>query len=192
MTGGPRKIARADVVPELAVRRRRAPYGVVHTHVIRDTRLSAQARLLYAILCTYANAGGVAFPTVHTLEQDMGVTHPTRLRAQGELVHAGVLEVVQKFTENGRQQRSYYVLLDDLAPVTGGGKQAYPPGGDADVPPPVKAGVPLTGTQTYPPRGGTQTYPLNNHHEQEAPHDDVRARGLQAVRDAIAQRKDAS
>jgi hypothetical protein len=181
---GLRKVALADV-KRFGVSRRRAPHGIVYARVLRDTRLSAQARLLYALLTTFADGGGTAFPSVDRLNTDMGVSDRTRRRAQDELEDAGYLEVVEQFHPSGRQAVNLYVLKDVPTPAPVPGSD---PGARAGVGVDTGAGVtpaPVPGSSTPAP-----VPPLNNHQEQPVD-ESVRLRGLAAVRDALAARQEA-
>lgn len=98
--------------------RRRAPFGMVAVHVIRDLSLSAAARMLYVNLACYADSSREAFPTNTRLAADLGWHPATVKRAKAELVDAGVLEVEAQFRPNGSQRESIYWLNDqDPAPA---------------------------------------------------------------------------
>jgi DNA-binding transcriptional MocR family regulator len=174
------------------VARRRAPHGIVYARVLRDTRLSAQARLLYALLTTFADAGGTAYPSVARLNTDMGVSDRTRRRAQDELEAVGFLEVVEQFHPSGRQAVNLYILNDVPTPAPAPGSDPGARAGVESVDNPesvdTRAGVtpaPVPGSITPAPVPG-----LNNH--QELGVDElVRVRGLAAVRGVLATRQEA-
>lgn len=91
---------------------RRIPYFQGSTFVVRDSRLSAQARTLYAILCSYANGTGESWPSIETLVEQLGSSEATLHRARRELVDAGYLRTQQRLHHNGRQRSNLYVLVD--------------------------------------------------------------------------------
>lgn len=141
-------------------RARRPPYGVVHAHVIRDVELSTNARLLYAMLCTYANGSGISWPSTDQLEADLGFSTWTRRRAQAELVAAGYLEVIAQHDASGRQARNLYVLVDDLVPAERGSTGAPPQEGSTSAPPVQSSSAPLPRAPAHPPSGGAALHPL--------------------------------
>ena len=137
------------------VRRKREPFALVSPDVIRDPTLSPTARLLYAVLCTYANVSGTAWPSAKTVLEGLGLGEATRKRAQNELVSAGVLEVSQQFDDRGRQRVNVYTLVD----ISGRGSQASPPEGPSGEPPEGSADEPPRGSQTSPLEGLTDEPP---------------------------------
>lgn len=94
------------------VRRRRLPFAIVAPHVIRDPSISVNARLLYAVLCTYANEYGNCWPSVSTVLEGLGMSDRTRRRAQSELVEAGVLTITTQLDSRGRRTLNLYTLTD--------------------------------------------------------------------------------
>src|SRR4051794_10642798 len=92
----------------------RIPYFQASPFVVRDSRLSAQARTLYVILCSYANGSGESWPAIDTLVGQLGASEPTLKRARRELVDAGYLRIQQRLHHNGRQRSNLYVLLDHV------------------------------------------------------------------------------
>lgn len=89
-------------------------FGVIRARVVRDARLSTNARTAYAILATFADADRAAWPGVATLTELIGASEATTHRALRELVDAGHLAVVRRFDDEGRQRSNRYVL--DPAP----------------------------------------------------------------------------
>jgi hypothetical protein len=79
---------------------------------ISDKKLSAGAKLLYAVLSTRASGYGACWPYKRTLQDDLGgVSLKTIYRWQRELIEAGLLRVKQK----GRGiSNNYYFLKSDL------------------------------------------------------------------------------
>jgi hypothetical protein len=80
---------RGQVVPM----RRKASYTQVSTAILRDRGLSAGARLLYALLLSYAWQEGICFPDEATLSADMAMGVRQVRRYRDELLVAGLLVV---------------------------------------------------------------------------------------------------
>jgi predicted transcriptional regulator len=60
-------------------------YGIIDKEVIRQTKLSLTARLVYAILCSYADEQHTCFVGNERLAEDLGRTEKTVSRAIKEL-----------------------------------------------------------------------------------------------------------
>jgi hypothetical protein len=136
----------------------RIPYFQASPFVVRDARLSAQARTLYVILCSYANGSGESWPAIETLVRQLGSSEPTLKRARRELVDAGYLRIQQRLHHNGRQRSNLYVVLDHVVHkgVTGDPPQE----GVTDDPLVGVTGDPGRGSQVTPLRRGSQVTPL--------------------------------
>lgn len=145
---------------------RRIPYFQGSTFVVRDARLSAQARTLYVILCSYANGTGESWPSVDTLTRELGSSEPTLKRARRELVDAGYLRIQQRLHHNGRQRSNLYVLVDRVVHmgVTGDPLQE----GVTDEPQEGVTGDSGRGSQANPSRRVSLVTPLEVPDEQEA------------------------
>jgi hypothetical protein len=96
-------------------RRRRDPFAAVPARLARDPEISDKAKVLWAVLDTYADyTDRDCWPTVATLAKACGDCHrATVARAQKELVRAGWLEVASG-KETG--MANTYTLLDGPAP----------------------------------------------------------------------------
>lgn len=92
--------------------RRRIPYFQASTAVVRDRRLSTNARTLYGILCSYSNNAGESWPSVETLTEDLGTSESTFKRARAELQESGYLRISKRLHVNGRQRSNLYTLVD--------------------------------------------------------------------------------
>jgi len=92
----------------------RLAYGVVHAHVLYDSRLSFAARTLYSILCAHATTGDrTAWPGTARLAELMGCSDKTRWAAQQELIDLGYLKVT-RIIDRGLKRGNRYTLTDDL------------------------------------------------------------------------------
>jgi Helix-turn-helix domain len=64
--------------------------------VLRDRSLSKQAKALYSMLCTYADAKGVCWPSGAALADDLGASERSVRRGLTELVAFGAVERKRK------------------------------------------------------------------------------------------------
>jgi hypothetical protein len=97
--------------------------------VLRASALSAEARLIYALLMYYQRDDPYSFPKVSTLAADLGCSERTTRRAIGELTSAGLLIVtpVSGFV-------SHYTIAAPVAPPpakSARGPRTEAPGGPA-------------------------------------------------------------
>lgn len=83
------------------------PFGLVPAALIFDTRLSAEAKVVYAALASHADQGGECWPRLRGLAAALGVQPPTISKRIAELEALGYIETVRD-----RQNRYY---LPDLA-----------------------------------------------------------------------------
>ncbi|SHF17229.1 helix-turn-helix domain-containing protein [Caloramator proteoclasticus] len=85
-------------------------YTIVENHIL-EVNLSTQAKLLYVILCKYANRNKECFPNYETLMKDIGVKSKATLsNALKELTSIGVLEIISG-KEEGRS--NIYIIKDN-------------------------------------------------------------------------------
>jgi hypothetical protein len=68
-----------------------AGYGIVHRSVLQMRDLSQGAKLVYALLCSYANKDGECFPSEPTMANDL-LTSPSSIkRWKSELLRKGMI-----------------------------------------------------------------------------------------------------
>lgn len=124
----------------MAVTRKGLKFGIVDAAVIRAPGLTAQSKLAYAVLTTYADGDRESYPARSTIAQAMGCSTDTLDRALKALVAAGWLTVQERRGPDGEQRSSVYALNDlertDLhacgSPL---GTHAAPPAAPVQTPP---------------------------------------------------------
>ena len=85
-------------------------YTIVENHIL-EANLSTQAKLLYVILCKYANRNKECYPSYETLMRDISVKSKATLsNAIKELIEKGILEVVSG-KEEGKS--NVYIIKDN-------------------------------------------------------------------------------
>lgn len=105
-------------------RQLRRGFGIVAKGVVRDRSIPGPARLLYAVLASYANDEGECIPGIPTLAEDLGASQRAVRGWMQTLVDRGIVVREPRFTE-GRQTSSRTVLRDASA---GGEEHTFPPG----------------------------------------------------------------
>jgi DNA-binding transcriptional MocR family regulator len=92
-------------------------FGTVPKIAMLDTRLTAQAKGIYAYFSSFAGAGTTAFPRHTTIMRDLNLSHVTYYTHYNLLLNFGYLTVEQRKT-NGKYAVSLYRLTDCVeAPV---------------------------------------------------------------------------
>jgi ribosomal protein L37AE/L43A len=67
-------------------------FGIVHRSVLTSKTLSRGAKLLYSLLCSYANQDGECFPSQVTMAEDLGATDTSIQTWIDELTDAWMVE----------------------------------------------------------------------------------------------------
>jgi hypothetical protein len=84
----------------------------VDVSALRDRTLSASAKLVYAVLCTYADTGRrTCFPSVKTVAGDAGCSERKVRYALSELVSRGYLERNPRFGDDGGQRANIFRIV---------------------------------------------------------------------------------
>lgn len=81
------------------------------TKVVRDTRISREARFLYVILKAYADKDGHCFPSADTLAKDIGTGRRQVFRWLKELVKWRVITKLPRI-QDGKQSSNLYCIED--------------------------------------------------------------------------------
>lgn len=86
-------------------------WAAVDVAVLRDRELSPWAKVIYAVLCTYADRTRVCFPSVATLCSDAGMSERQARYALKELEKSGYVEKRPQFREDGGQGANLYRIV---------------------------------------------------------------------------------
>lgn len=73
--------------------------GYVNGTVLSNLDITPGARLLYAILCTFADKDGYCFPGVTRLSEEYGVSERQIMRFLKELEDCRVIERIKRYTD---------------------------------------------------------------------------------------------
>lgn len=93
-------------------------YGMVPRLLIMDTRLSYQAKVIYAYLASFSGAGSVAFPKTSLIQYHLGISQSTYQRHMHQLIEANYISVVQRHIDGLLSANNYTLELNpDAAAV---------------------------------------------------------------------------
>lgn len=84
-------------------------YGIINKEVIKDSRLSANAKGLYTYFCARAGNKGICNPSVDTICKDLHINVATFHKLKNELVNNKIINIEKKGT--GINRRNSYILL---------------------------------------------------------------------------------
>ena len=82
-------------------------YGMIPKVVMKDQALSAEAKAIYAYLCSYCGAGNTAFPSVELICHDLGISEKRYQRHIKQLKENGYVLVTRNRIENGFSNNIY-------------------------------------------------------------------------------------
>lgn len=88
-------------------------YGIVPKLVMKDKELTAEAKAVYAYLCSYAGSGESAFPSMELMSEDLGMSLK-RLRKHRDLLTDRGYIVITKETGAGFFKRNVYTLVSEV------------------------------------------------------------------------------
>ena len=86
-------------------------FGILPKSVMTDTRISIQAKGVFAYLVTFAGNGTTAFPKRETIMHHLGIGKDSLSKYLKELKNSGYLEVEQVKTDKGRFSHNVYKLI---------------------------------------------------------------------------------
>ena len=92
-------------------------YGKIPKSVMLDTRLTIDAKAIYAYFCSYAGAGETAFPGVEKICHDLGIKKQDTYRKHlKKLIECDYIRVKQIIHENGKFGSNEYTLISKPDP----------------------------------------------------------------------------
>ncbi|MFL0168265.1 helix-turn-helix domain-containing protein [Candidatus Clostridium helianthi] len=71
-------------------------YGVIPKQVMRDSSISTGAKLVYAYICSFAGAGGNAFPSLDLICSELCISEKKMYKCRNELIDKGLITVKKK------------------------------------------------------------------------------------------------
>lgn len=99
-------------MPEKLFDKRQDPYFKVENVIFAREDLSAYEKLVYMVLCRYANNNDGAFPSYETIAKGASVSRATAIRTIKSLVEKNLVEKETRLKANSNENTSniYYVL----------------------------------------------------------------------------------
>ena len=85
-------------------------YGTIPKLVMKDRRLTAQAKAIYAYFCSYAGCGSTAFPKVSQIIYDINMTNKTYYKHFTLLTENGYITVIKRKKEGNKFDNNIYKL----------------------------------------------------------------------------------
>jgi len=89
-------------------------YGTIPKLAMLDSRLTANAKGIYAYLCSYAGSGHVAYPRRSTILRELSISEGKYYRHYNSLIEFGYVTPTQTTEERGRFFTTNYVLNEVL------------------------------------------------------------------------------
>lgn len=82
-------------------------YGIIPKFVMKDKELSAEAKAIYAYLCSYSGAGDTAFPSVELMCNDLKMSRNRFEKHRKDLIDRGYIVISRKRLESGFSNNIY-------------------------------------------------------------------------------------
>lgn len=89
-------------------------YGSIPKRIMRDRRLSIEAKAIYAYLCSYAGGGNEAYPSVSKMITDLVISENRFYRHFELLIECGYVIKHREINENNLLGRNIYELVQTL------------------------------------------------------------------------------
>lgn len=86
-------------------------FGSIPKIVMKDQRLTIQAKAIYAYFCSYAGMGNQAFPGIVIILRDLGISENTYYKHIKLLKLYDYIRVEQKKIKGGKWSRNIYTLI---------------------------------------------------------------------------------
>lgn len=85
-------------------------YGIIAKKAMIDTRLSIEAKAIYAYIASYAGSGNTAFPSVNTILHHLKISKTRFYKYREELIKYGYIKVDNEKSEGKFTKNIYYIL----------------------------------------------------------------------------------
>lgn len=85
-------------------------YGMIAKSVMRDKKLSIEAKGIYAYLVSFSGAGLSSFPSTELIISELNISHRRYLSHRKQLVENGYISISRKRVKNGFSKNIYTIL----------------------------------------------------------------------------------
>jgi len=86
-------------------------YGSIPKMPMRDMRLTPEAKVIYAYLCSYAGSGSTAFPSRSRILRELNMSENRYYKHFGLLKEYGYITVSQNANKTGKFRNNIYTLI---------------------------------------------------------------------------------
>lgn len=99
--------------------KKKGGYGLVYQDVMRNRNLSVEAKAIYAYLSSLSGTGNVCYPSIETIQKDMGISKGRLSKYMHELTASGVVEKIRERDGNLYSRNVYKItheaeVVEDL------------------------------------------------------------------------------
>lgn len=92
-------------------------YGIVAKAPMRDKRLTAEAKAIYAYLCSYTGAGSCAFPPLALMLEELGMAPKRYYKHLRHLTAYGYVKVHTRYKAAGKSRETNVYEIVDMPEV---------------------------------------------------------------------------
>lgn len=94
----------------------RESYGIVLQRIIRDPSLSAEAKAIYAYLCTFVGTDGTCYPSISLMCKELNISESRYYRHIKKLISTGAVTVRKRRNGSRFAQNLYEVARPVISP----------------------------------------------------------------------------
>ena len=84
-------------------------YGTIYKQVMKEPKLSIEAKAIYCYLSSYAGGKDIAFPSVSLICHELNISKNRFYKHRNELVDKQIISVKRERTENGFSKNIYTI-----------------------------------------------------------------------------------
>ncbi|QCX33501.1 helix-turn-helix domain-containing protein [Caloramator sp. E03] len=85
-------------------------YGIIPKQVMKDTRLTIEAKAIYCYLCSYAGNDGYAFPSLELITSELKIDKNRFYKHLDILIKTGFISKSKEKNSKGQYRRVFYKL----------------------------------------------------------------------------------
>ena len=85
-------------------------YGIIPKKIMVDSRISIEAKGIYAYLCSFAGRDNVAFPSKKRILSDLNISENRYYKHRQQLIDFGYLVAQVQETENNFRKTMFYII----------------------------------------------------------------------------------
>lgn len=84
-------------------------YGTIAKKVMRDKRLSPEAKAIYSYICSFAGAGKSAFPGAELMMEELQMSEKRFYKHRKMLIDYRYITIIKNRNENRRDNNTYFI-----------------------------------------------------------------------------------